>query len=355
MSNKLLCNQRRINCAKLMLAVYVTAAPVVQTQTPVVSTSSSSTPYTEASQMAAGRTGEYRIGPGDLLSIQFFARGQSSAETRLSRDELVDHHGMIRMPLIDGDIQAACRTENELADELGRMYRDRQLLRNPIIFVSVKDYQSQFVAVMGAVNAGGKFILRRRVSLLELVNFHAGGLTPKAGKKIQILSTGAVVTCNGSSVQNVAENSAMTSESGEVVTYDLTQLNPTGPYVKPGDIINIPAAEEALIVGSVVRPSSIPLLEPTTLARAIATVGGTLPNTDKEKIRITRQIPGSSATTEMFVDLKNKDKGKGEGFLLQGGDIVEVSSKTGFTTFMKHLATTTLVPMATSIPARIIY
>ena len=301
---------------------------------------------------------EYRIGPGDLVSIQFYGKGQSSTETRLSRDIHVDGRGMIRMPLIEGEIQAACRTENELADEIARLYRDGQLLRNPIIFVSVKDYQSQPVAVMGEVNGAGRFILRRPVSLVELINFHAGGLTHKAGKKAQVLSTGTVLTCNGSSIQNSSPTSVVVNEPREVVTYDLAMLN-TGnremnPYVKPGDIVNIPAAEEVLIIGNVVRPSPIVLLEPTTLARAIAMVGGTLPNTSKDKIRITRSIPGTTNTTEFLVDLKNKDRSKGEGFLLQGGDVVEVSTKTGLSAFFGNF-TKSLLPTLTNLPLHVIY
>jgi protein involved in polysaccharide export with SLBB domain len=123
------------------------------------------------------------------------------------------------------------------------------------------------------------------------------------------------------------------------------------PYVRPGDIVNVPPAEEAIIVGNVLRPAVVPLLEPTTLARAIALVGGTLPNTKKEKIRISRQISGTTATKDFLVDLKDPDKSKGEGFLLQGGDIVEVSSKTGFLDVFKK----SILPMVTSLPTRVIY
>ncbi len=55
----------------------------------------------------------YRIGPGDLLDIRIFNR------PLLSRDAVrVEGNGMIRMPLIDGEIQAACKTEGELAKEI---------------------------------------------------------------------------------------------------------------------------------------------------------------------------------------------------------------------------------------------
>lgn len=296
---------------------------------------------------------EYRIGPGDQLSIKFFGKDQ------LLKEERVDMRGMINMPLIDEYIRAGCRTENELAEEIARVYRDRQLLRNPIVSVSVMDYQSQPVAVMGAVNSPGRFILHRRVSLLELLSFHAGGPSPKAGNRVQILSTTPTLSCEGPDAQDTSASPANPNGRDKIVTYDLNRLkegfHDENPYVRPGDIINVPVAAEAIIMGNVSHPSALPLLEPTTLARAIVVVGGTLPNSKLDKIRITRQIPGSStATTELLVDLKDKDKSKGEGFLLQGGDVVEVSTNTGLTGFL-HFLYKTAVPLASSLPLRVIY
>src|SRR6185295_3222545 len=85
----------------------------------------------------------YRIGPGDVLDIRVFNRPQ------LSREARVDSNGMIQMPLIEGDIRAACRTESELAKDIATLYLKYQ--RNPFVNVFVKDYSSTPVAVIGAV------------------------------------------------------------------------------------------------------------------------------------------------------------------------------------------------------------
>src|SRR5216683_4713482 len=59
----------------------------------------------------------YRIGPGDVLDIRIFNR------PNLSRDAVrVESSGIIRMPLIEGEIQAACKTEGELAKEIASRY-----------------------------------------------------------------------------------------------------------------------------------------------------------------------------------------------------------------------------------------
>lgn len=290
---------------------------------------------------------EYFIGPGDELSIQVFGRAQ------LSRDQRVDMRGMIRMPLIEEDIRAACRTESELAEEIARIYREHQLLKNPSVSVSVKDYQSQPVAVLGSVNSPGRFILRRRVRLLELLVFHAGGPNAAAGRKVRVLSMVPVAPCEASTVQT-NENSADSKPEGSLVIYDLTDLlsgkESSNPYVHQGDIIDIPAAQQAYIVGNVLKPSPVPVVGPTTLSHALATVGGILPNSKKDKIRITREIPGSTATAEIFVDLAAVDKSKGENFLLQGGDIVEVGTKGGF---LRALGKS-VIPTLTGLPIRVI-
>jgi protein involved in polysaccharide export with SLBB domain len=319
----------------------------------------------DGSQPSRAEIEQYRIGPGDQVSIDFYGKAQ------LSRLERVDARGMIRMPLIDEDIRAGCRTENELADEIARMYRVRQLLKNPTVSVSVKDFQSQPVAVIGAVKTPGQFKLQRSVRLLELVVFHAGGPTATAGRKIQILSTVPPIPCEGSpslspgnaSVTNAEAsvvtpgNAATTNAEAGVVTYDLKDLmqgnDAMNPYVHQGDIINIPAAEEVLIVGQVSKPSAVSIAEPMTLSRAIATVGGILPDGKKDKIRIRRQIPGSATTNDIFVDIKARDKSQGEDFLLQGGDIVEVSGKTGFQAALSSF-TKSLLPMVVGLPTRVI-
>src|SRR6476619_1368763 len=62
-------------------------------------------------------TERYRIGLNDVLEIRVYNRPQ------LSRDAVrVEGNGMIRMPLIETEIRAACSTEGELAKEISTRY-----------------------------------------------------------------------------------------------------------------------------------------------------------------------------------------------------------------------------------------
>src|SRR5207245_9498463 len=98
-----------------------------------------------ASQSTPQTGDRYRIGPGDVLDIRIFNRPQ------LSRDAVrVEGSGMIRMPLVDGEIQAACKTEGELAQDIKTAYL--KFDRNPQVDVCIKEYHAREVAAAGDIN-----------------------------------------------------------------------------------------------------------------------------------------------------------------------------------------------------------
>src|SRR5215475_1791705 len=129
----------------------------------------------------------YRIGPGDVLDVRV------ARAPELSRDSVrVDQSGMIRMPMLDEDIRAACLTEGELGENIAKLYRKYK--NNPHVDVFVKEFQSQPVSVIGAVKNAAQFKLQRRVRLLELLSF-AGGPTDSAGQNVQIVHAGGSSMC----------------------------------------------------------------------------------------------------------------------------------------------------------------
>lgn len=285
----------------------------------------------------------YRIGPGDVLDIRVFNKPQ------FSRDSVrVDGRGMIRMPLIQGEIQAACHTEEEVSREITTLYLD--YLRHPQVDVFVRDYQSQPVAVLGAVRTPSRFQLQRRVRLLELLS-HVGGPTDTAGRTIQIVHTATPSIC-----ETPGQTESAQSEGSVLDNYKLSETlkgeEQANPYVRPGDFISIPEAEQAFVVGNVLRPAAISLKERITVSRAIAMSGGTLPDTKSDRVRIVRQPPGSDTKTEIFVDLKAIDKQKAEDVVLQAGDIVDVPAS-GTKKLLRSLVGA-VVPSVGQLPVRVI-
>jgi polysaccharide export outer membrane protein len=231
----------------------------------------------------------YRIGPGDVLDIRIYNRPQ------LSRDAVrVEGNGMIRMPLIENEIQAACRTEGELAKEISTRYA--KYYKNLQVDVFIKDYQSKQVAIIGAVNEQSRFQLQRRVRLLELLTY-AKGPSAKAGQTINIVHSTSSSPCNPNEETDTA---AFTSYK----LSDVLQGDPkSNPYLEAGDIVTLPEADQVYVVGNVFMPLTISLKEPITLTRAIAMAGGLKQDTRKDRIRVLRQEPGTSIRKEITVDL----------------------------------------------------
>src|SRR5213076_2877557 len=181
----------------------------------------------------------YRIGPGDLLDIRIYNRPQ------LSRDAVrVEGNGMIRMPLIEGDIQAACQTEGELSKEISVRYA--RFYRNLPVDVFIKEYHAREVALIGAVNEQGRYQMQRRVRLLELLTY-AKGPSDKAGQTINIIRSPQAEMC-------ATSGEAAHSEGGFIslrLNDTLKGAEDANPYVEPGDIVTIPEAEQVYVVGNV--------------------------------------------------------------------------------------------------------
>ncbi|HEV2914554.1 MAG TPA: polysaccharide biosynthesis/export family protein [Pyrinomonadaceae bacterium] len=282
----------------------------------------------------------YRIGPGDVLDIRVFNRPQ------FSRDAIrVDGRGMIRMPFIEDDLMAACHTEGELAKEIATRYLKYQ--RNPQVDVFIKEYASQPVAVIGAVNAPGRFQLQRRVRLLELLAFAGGPNIERSGLNVQVAHAEMASVC-GEPVEN-------NSDLG-LTMYSLRDTlrgeEKANPYVRPGDIVTLPEAEQVYVVGNVIKPSSIAIKEQLTVTRAIAMAGGTMPDTKSNRVRIIRQLPGSTTKTEIYVDLKAINSRQAEDVVLQANDIVDVPTSGGKRLLRSIFSS--IVPSAASLPIQVI-
>ena len=280
----------------------------------------------------------YRIGPGDVLDIRIYNRAN------LSRDGVrVEGNGLFRMPLIESEIQAACKTEGELAKEIAGLYA--RYYKNLQVDVFIKEYHSNQVAIIGAVNEQSRFELKRRVSLLELLKY-AKGPSIRAGQTINIVHSTAPSLCR-------------TNSEDEIAAFSSYKLSDTmvgdpkaNPYLEAGDIVTVPDADQIYVVGNVFTPLTIPLKESITLSQAIAMAGGAKQDTKKDKIRVVRQEPGSLAKKEIIVDLSAIEKKRADDLALMPNDIVDVPLSSG-KSLLRGLVTGG-AQSATQLPVRII-
>lgn len=281
----------------------------------------------------------YRIGPADVLDIRIHNKPQ------LSREAVrVEGNGMIRMPLIESEIQAACLTEGELAKEIASRYA--KYYRNLQVDVFIKGYHSRQVAIIGAVNDQSRFELQRRIRLLELLTY-AKGPSPKAGQTINVVHSTAPSLCKQPDENDVS--SMFTSYRLSEVLEGKPDAN---PFLEAGDIVTIPEADQVYVVGNVYMPLTIPLREPVTLTRAIAMAGGLKQDTKKDKIRVLRQEPGSATRKEITVDLSAIEKKRSEDLALLPNDIIDVPTSAG-KSFLRSLVQG-VVPGVGQLPVRVV-
>ena len=138
-----------------------------------------------AAQLA---TDDYLVGPQDVLNLTVFN------DDTLSRPALVvDTDGTIDCPYV-GRQKVNGMTTRQIEEMLRRLLglrRDAQgkvvggYLTNPNINVSVKDFRSQRVNVMGAVRTPGYVELQGDPTLTRALS-QAGYPTPESGSYVQI-------------------------------------------------------------------------------------------------------------------------------------------------------------------------
>jgi len=121
---------------------------------------------------------DYRIGPGDVLSIEVWK------DVALSRLVTVLPDGKISFPLV-GELTAGDRTVAELKKEIeGKI--SRYVSDSPLT-VEVRQINSLHVYVLGRVNAPGRFVLTSNVTVLQALAI-AGGPNAFANRsQIRIL------------------------------------------------------------------------------------------------------------------------------------------------------------------------
>jgi len=289
----------------------------------------------------------YKIGPGDLIDVTV------SKNAELSRSGLrVNNQGTIQLPMMDTDLPAACLTERQLADTIKEKYR--KYLVDPYVNVGVREFNASPVAVIGAVNAPGRFQLQRQYRLVELLAL-VNGPSASAGTSAEILRYGNLAYCDGTKLV------IPTEPREELISIALDDAFKGGdtanPVIIAGDIVRVSTADQtnAYIQGLVKSSITIPLnKEPVTLTQAIAMAGGVTDGAQLDKVLIRRPIPGSVNRSDLVANVKEIRLGKRDDILLQPNDIVEVPGATGakkiFSDIFKKI-----LPSVAQLPLRVIY
>jgi polysaccharide export outer membrane protein len=313
-------------------------------------------------EVAAQRTNvqpaeSYTIGEGDLLEINVFDLDEMNRTTRVASS------GFVQLPLI-GAVQAKDKTETQLAADIASRL-EKNYLQNPQVFVFVKEFNSQQVAVTGSVAKPGLYPLtRKRYTILDMIS-QGGGLTKEAGSVIEFIPASDGKPSAAFEIASAGTGNPVTPKSEEgppsadqSISIDLSDLlrgrsrAALNIPVAAGDVIYVPEAGSFTVEGWVEKPGTFPLTRNTTVLAAISAGGGPLFPAKLSEIQVLRTgDEGGQTRGAQTIDLDAVRSGQAADVPLRSGDIVRVPAKPALMPFWAiYSAIQGLVRVSAGIP-----
>jgi len=256
----------------------------------------------------------YVLGPEDQVAIHV-----------LDLDEIgdspfrIDMAGYINVPLA-GRLHAAGLTVDQL--EAALALRLKEYLQTPVVTLSVSEFRSQPVSVLGAVNTPGVHQIRGHKTLFEVIS-EAGGLKNEAGNSIKITRRkefgviplpGAAMDVSGQfCVAEVSVKSVMEARNPQ-----------ENIQIEPNDVISVPRADLIYVIGAVKRAGGFVLSEREHMSvlQALSMAEGLERAASAGKARILRAPNGGSERIEIPVDVNKILTGKVDDVQMLANDIL---------------------------------
>jgi polysaccharide biosynthesis/export protein VpsN len=109
------------------------------------------------------------VGPGDVFQMQIVGEKDLPAEYQIASDGTVD------LPYLNR-VEVKGLEPQEIARLIRTKLIEKQILTNPSVVVSVKEYNSKRIVLLGQVQKPGSFPLSPGLTLIQAVSL-AGGFT----------------------------------------------------------------------------------------------------------------------------------------------------------------------------------
>lgn len=249
---------------------------------------------------------EYRVGPNDVLNVFVYN------EEDLSREAMpVNQDGNISLPLL-GRLSVEGLTTGEIESLIEQRLKNGGYLLKPQVTVSVQEYNSQKVLVLGAVDQPGRYTLQASEQMLEILSKAGGVDFEAAGHR-------AVVIRN----ENLAGQ-----DTKVAIAIDMDRLmKGYDPFanlqLQDGDVIVIPEAEKIYVMGQVEKPGEYVIRKKgLTAVEAIGMAGGFTRIAAPNRVKLVRNDDGGEKV--MILRLEEiMEKGQTD-ITLTGNDVIIV-------------------------------
>jgi polysaccharide biosynthesis/export protein len=235
---------------------------------------------------------------GDLIAVSVYDAPE------LTRTIRVEPDGSIHLPLLAEGVKASGLMPRELEAELANALKSEEILVDPVVKITVVEYHSRPISVMGAVRKPVTFQADGAVTLLDALS-RAEGFTDDAGPEI-------LVTQNDQ-VRHIAVKALL---SGADPALNLRLAG--------NEEVRVPEAGKIFVLGNIRKPGGFPVRDPadSTVLKMVALSEGLMPFSEKLAYIIRRQ--GGEQPQEIPIELAKIMERKSPDVPLEIGDILYV-------------------------------
>lgn len=315
-----------------LLAMAVATSVSAQTQTNPDHVGAGATTIGEGSNLPSEK-----IGVDDLIGISVYDAPELTRTVRVGPD------GDVRLPMLRQHVHAKGLYSVELENILAKALADENVLVDPVVTVSVVEYRSRPITVVGAVKSPLTFQATGKVTVLDAIS-RAGGLNENAGP--EILVSGQPSVESDKTVALIQRISVQALLAGENPALNL--------LLEGGEGIRVLEAGRVFVVGNVKHPGAFYITNgsESSVMKALALSEG-LNSYSAHKAYIYRQEAGNGGRNEIPIELKKILDRKMSDVPLLPNDILYIPDAAGVRASMKVLETS--IGLGASLGSTLIY
>ena len=277
-----------------------------------------------------------KIGPDDLLGLTVYDSAELTRNIRVSQD------GSLRLPLLRQRIQVAGLWPAEVETVIAEALKKEQVMVDPVVTVSVAEYRSRPIKVVGAVKHPITFQAFGELTLLDAIS-RAEGLSDDAGPEILVSKVQPGVDGKPATlVQRIAVKALIDAADPEL-----------NLKLEGGEEIRIPDAGKIYVVGNVRKPGAFTIKDSTetSIMRLLALSEGLLPYSGKQAFIYRKEASGGK--NEIPIDLERIIQRKSPDVTLVANDVLYIPDRSGRKSIMTAIEKS--LPMGAAITSALIW
>ncbi|HSR07526.1 MAG TPA: polysaccharide biosynthesis/export family protein [Bryobacteraceae bacterium] len=231
-----------------------------------------------------------KLGVDDLIAVSVYDAPELTRTVRVEAD------GAIHLPMLTNGVKAAGLFARDVESSLVEGLKTEQILVDPVVKVTVAEYHSRPISVMGAVRKPLTFQAVGTVTLLDALA-RAEGLSQDAGTEVLVSRPQPSPDSRGEVTSTLVERiplNRLLKDADPAVNYQL----------HGGEEIRIPEAGKIFVLGNVKKPGAFAVHDAgdNSILRMVALSEGVLPYAAKLAYIYRRDSNGDKHEIEVEFD-----------------------------------------------------